>query len=85
MYPCICPFDIVSGGMPPRGVPVVWDTGVRGERRKNRRGMASAAVSMNWAGTSQAINPGTLSMTGWGAAKTTALGRKPPMRGACGG
>ena len=47
--------------------------------------MASAAVSMNWAGTSQAINPGTLSITGWSAAKTTALGRKLPMPGACGG
>ena len=47
--------------------------------------MASAAVSMKWAGTSQAINPGTLSITGWGAAKTTASGRKPPMPGACGG
>ena len=47
--------------------------------------MASAAVSMNWAGTSQAINPGTLSITGWDADKTTALGRKLPMPGACGG
>ncbi len=47
--------------------------------------MASAAVSMNWAGTSQAINPGTLSITGWDADKTTALGRKLPMPGAYGG